>query len=542
MQRVVAPKGPPSSDEGGPDRVQTVACPHLGLASDQFARYGGPSPEHRCYLWMARERIDRAHQQRFCLAEAHAHCPWKAVTRREPTGEPEGLGTRLGDAIRERFDELERATLRSNWPRAVLAIVVFLAGLLVAGSREAARILKPQLQRIGHLLLKLGRQGVTRGLPRLGRGSVAVIRWTAARGGAVGRAVAALPRRKHRPVIYRNQSPVPLTGEPPSLDIAEDEQLPVGWAGSPITPEPVDEDLDFAPSGAWTCDACGTENVSPQTFCQSCHRLSMGLEAHLRKRAKIDLLDGLKAIELGSEEAAFRAFVLATVRFPSDTLAWRWRARTAPTVSDVVASLEKLVRLKPDDRQLQADLVIARSRLQSERGIASPPPRSTPAAEAPPSVAQRALSVVRRLALEIASIPAFALGILVAGQPVRDLLAMLDLGDYATLLPAFHLPTLIVHLPPSLQPDFLPEVSADLVGLGLIVVAAGYFYLAFRLADGSPGSRWVAVLGGVIAVGSLHFTTSGGGLLFACGLLLALVAGIGQETPIVKRAQIVRTF
>lgn len=542
MQRVVTPKGPRPDGQEGPDHEVTVACPHLGLASDQFARYGGPSPEHRCYLWMARERIDRAHQQRFCLAEAHARCPWKAVTRREPTGEPEGLGARVSDAIRARFDELEQATLRSNWPRALFAIVVFLAGLLVAGTRGGARILKPHLLRIGRLLLSLGMQIVTQGLPRLGRSSVTAARWAGSRGGALTRAITTKQRQKPEKVNRQVSSGSPSPDEPAPFEISDDEPLPIGWAGSPITSAPVDEDLDFASNGSWTCATCGMENQSPNTFCQSCHHLSSVLDAHLRQRGKIDLLDGLKAIELGNEEAAFHAFVLATVRFPSDTLAWRWRARTAPTVSDVVASLEKLVRLKPDDRQLQADLVIARSRLQSERGITGPPVHPTPRAESTdPSVSQRILGVARRLALEIASIPAFALGILLAGQPVRDVLAMLDLGDYAVLLPTFQLPALIVHLPASLQPDFLPEVSTDVVGIGLLFVAAGYFYLAFRLADGSPGSRWVSVVGGLIALGSLHVTSSGGGPLFACGLLLTLVAAIGQEAPRTKRAQIVRT-
>jgi len=38
-------------------------------------------PDHRCYLWQQQERIDRLHQERYCLTELHTKCPWLMLPR-----------------------------------------------------------------------------------------------------------------------------------------------------------------------------------------------------------------------------------------------------------------------------------------------------------------------------------------------------------------------------------------------------------------------------------------------------------------------------
>src|SRR5215472_5591347 len=120
------PKPPLKARAVGNDGAIAV-CPHLGLATDPFINIAEPSPEHRCYLWMQRERIDPAHQVRYCLTETYSSCPWLAVSRQSGTSDSaENPWRQLRETIRERFDDLERVTMRSSWPRAVLAVVVFL--------------------------------------------------------------------------------------------------------------------------------------------------------------------------------------------------------------------------------------------------------------------------------------------------------------------------------------------------------------------------------------------------------------------------------
>lgn len=514
----------PSSQTATPPRARdrtTPACPHLGLASDQFAHFGGASPEHRCYLWMARERIDRSHQQRYCLTEVHASCPWKAVTRRPPI-EREGLGTHFSGVLRDRFDNLERITVRATWPRAILAVLVFAAIMLATGAREAARFAFPYLRRAAWSALRLSRQGLAVGGPTLLHALGVLI-------GAAGRAARSLGAAGGA-----RRAPAPSS---PRLVLGVED-----LATAPIDPvkvEPVPSDV-WVPLGVWTCGYCRAENTAQQEFCPRCYRLADTLEAYLRREDRTDLLSGLKAVEVGGESRAFRHFVAATTRFPGDTLAWRWRARTAPTVSQVIIALEQLILLDPTDTQVQADLAIARSRYHGERTIAPPSAKEAKTEPEKPRLTNRFLDLARRLSLELASVPAFALGILLAGAPVRDLLSMLALDDYARLLPTYALPSLIVHLPRSLQPDLLPDFGADVVGLGLIAISVWYLYLAFRLTDGSRGSRWPSLVAGLIALGSLHVAVAGTAPLLACALLLIILAAIGREAPLDARARIVR--
>jgi hypothetical protein len=43
------------------------ACPHLGLAGDPFVHRDQPAEEHRCYVYLQRDRVDLTHQCSFCL-------------------------------------------------------------------------------------------------------------------------------------------------------------------------------------------------------------------------------------------------------------------------------------------------------------------------------------------------------------------------------------------------------------------------------------------------------------------------------------------
>src|SRR5579884_1518296 len=129
-------------------------CPYLGLAHDQFGHLPEPSSEHRCYLYMQRERIDQSHQERFCLTSNYMKCPWLMVSP-VAAGPSESRWRQFTEALRERFDEMERVTMRNRWPRAFLAVLVFIGQLVVTGAVEAWRIAAPV---IGPILLSLWRQ------------------------------------------------------------------------------------------------------------------------------------------------------------------------------------------------------------------------------------------------------------------------------------------------------------------------------------------------------------------------------------------------
>jgi len=62
-------------------RPASKSCPHLGIASDPFSHENLPTDDHRCYLWMQRDRIDLVHQKGFCLSTAHHKCPWLMMRR-----------------------------------------------------------------------------------------------------------------------------------------------------------------------------------------------------------------------------------------------------------------------------------------------------------------------------------------------------------------------------------------------------------------------------------------------------------------------------
>ena len=60
-------------------QAELPVCPHLGSATEPLSHGGGPTPEHRCYLWMQGDRVDLAHQKNYCLSSEHASCPWLAM-------------------------------------------------------------------------------------------------------------------------------------------------------------------------------------------------------------------------------------------------------------------------------------------------------------------------------------------------------------------------------------------------------------------------------------------------------------------------------
>jgi hypothetical protein len=72
------------------------ACPHLGLAGDPFVHRDQPAEEHRCYVYLQRDRVDLTHQRSFCLSGAYRRCPWLAI---RPSSAEVPLSVRLRTAL-----------------------------------------------------------------------------------------------------------------------------------------------------------------------------------------------------------------------------------------------------------------------------------------------------------------------------------------------------------------------------------------------------------------------------------------------------------
>lgn len=123
------------------------SCPHLGQSDDPFNHVSAPSDDHRCYLYMQRDRIDLLHQKSFCLSTAHYKCPWLMIRRPDA---PPPLGVRVRrllvggprPAWVVAFSALKRATavVLSGRFGLLAAVRLVLRGIDTATSRLARAI------------------------------------------------------------------------------------------------------------------------------------------------------------------------------------------------------------------------------------------------------------------------------------------------------------------------------------------------------------------------------------------------------------------
>ena len=56
-------------------------CPHFRLDEQCSATQAVPSAGNRCRVTKQEERVDLAHQERYCLTALHANCPWLLLPR-----------------------------------------------------------------------------------------------------------------------------------------------------------------------------------------------------------------------------------------------------------------------------------------------------------------------------------------------------------------------------------------------------------------------------------------------------------------------------
>jgi hypothetical protein len=169
---------PIPANRGGPGRPASIptVCPHLGLASDPHQHVEQTSPEHRCYLWMQRDRIDVLHQERFCLTAAHPSCPWlSALPPGASARELERSWWRFGVALRIGFLGLEKVSARASLPAVLAAMGAFGVRL--------ARALGPVLLQLVAVLVALVTAGCRRASGLLRRGGLAAFRAVPPSGG-----------------------------------------------------------------------------------------------------------------------------------------------------------------------------------------------------------------------------------------------------------------------------------------------------------------------------------------------------------------------
>ncbi|HVA26132.1 MAG TPA: hypothetical protein VMW62_17295 [Chloroflexota bacterium] len=496
-------------------RQPQKSCPHLGLSADPFTHQHLPSDDHRCYLWMQRDRIDLVHQKGFCLTTAHHKCPWLMV--RHPNATP---------PLRRRLPVLVAAFPKTAWaairavPRPALspsaqdwerpgegahrfrqraaAVLASLRRAAEGSARAGAPRLAAAASRLGATLL-LAALWTSRMLWRLCLLLARALRWLLPR---LARALMARVRAlahaisAHRRATLTATAPKPAAAMPAVAEVHES--------------EPVLEPVAAPPSLA---------------------------------RIEELLAEGLATLDRGQESLAYHIFAKVTEqrepRGAGDAYhdvikrAWFWRAKTAETIGDVVESLEQALFYEPGNLQMQAHLAWARQRLERERKLvpieqATPPPAPAPLPE-PAARWQGSLGVGVRMAGGLMALALAALWMTTAVMPALGrLLSQLPAGDELLLrrliltLNATALPGQ-GHLP-------LPVVNYDL-GLALpFVMAFSFVFTARGLMDGDTWARttglFLAGIGGWLCAAAVsNPDASRLGLALCVGIIVAVVAG-----------------
>lgn len=284
----------------------------------------------------------------------------------------------------------------------------------------------------------------------------------------------------------------------------------------------------------WECARCGATSSGSVVFCQHCGALSDEVEDELRARGEQAIVDGLRALREGDEPRAYQVFVAATEQNPRSEAAWYWRARTAETVEEVIRCLEQLLQLNPDDRRAQQDLEQARQRKERADALArAQAPADSPSRTRPRSpLISRAIALIRRALLDLGSLAAFLLGLVWGQEVLLDAARGVGAGGFATLLPSFQLPRVMLDLSQEL-PLSLPLLPSrlDATSVAMLAIALGYLSLAFRLGDGSPMVRGAAVVAGVgSAIATLAVGSHGLPVLLVA-VVLAACALVGRPSP-----------
>src|SRR6266542_2592673 len=320
-------------------------CPHLGMATDPFSRDTRASDEHRCYASMARERIDLSHQRQFCLTSTHNRCPfllvqtqqegllariwaWRRIVspvrQARPSVSAAGVGamflaimtplvTAVGDAAEE-LARLDGSSTREFLAQAPRIAAHVLMGVL-QGSRIAVRLIMPRLKLVVQRVQFVFSQ--TRSRRRSAK--------------LVQRLAAARPHVEATPVHLQT-----LVAPAANAEVA-----PLVEAAAAVEVAPI---IDLAPR------------------VETAARMETSVV-----RGRDCLERGIAALEAGHEVEARALFKRATELDSRAARGWFWRAKTADSLDEVIACLERANGLEPDNALIASNLVLTAQRREALR-------------------------------------------------------------------------------------------------------------------------------------------------------------------------------
>jgi len=623
--------GSPSTRPRGTD-----ACVHLGLDQDPFVHYSHPSPDHRCYLWMQRDRIDLAHQEMFCLTHFSENCPWLSINLPNQKRAPRAVGSG-GGSVPTPAETMAGEPWYSSLGPGLIALLAAIAHYLGIVAAALAPLLRQAAVWLWLGLCFLGRAIVwpvvwlshhyqaiqaaaMRGLALAGRSLWKAICgvWRALRSEPAARL--SPPRKPERPVsaatpTARAKAVVPTKAEatakaassPAAEPIAAGDYLRQGmeavrdgdeetalalfrqateadekdeqawlWRGAlaanteekaecfrhalalnpynararaglfqlglpaeavfaggmeeakpgdvtagPSLGRPSPADIDDL-AVTWDCPDCAAVNPRSASTCQHCGRPSPRMERELGARDGF-VKGGLEALRSGNEELAYHYFSLAAETDPNDEKAWYWRAKTAPTLEEVIRCLSHIVENDPGNAKAKADLEWALKRQQREQARLAK-------AEAPPpawrsTVWPRLVAPLRRALVQVASVCSFLLALLLSMRYVfslTDLPSAPEYQPYLDLLPRFQMPPVLLGSGPG---------ALDIGAALPLVLALLLFHAAFGLGDdGALGIRlWASLLAAAALLLLLLYLSNPAAaplaLLLAAAAIVSALAG-----------------
>ncbi|MDP2659574.1 MAG: hypothetical protein Q8R28_02435 [Dehalococcoidia bacterium] len=337
--------------------VAPVACRHLGLADNPFEHGDALSDEHRCYLWMQRDRIDLDHQKGYCLSGRYRDCPWLQISL---PCQPKLKGI---------WREAIVGKVASTWPhvrRGFAACATATAATAIEGIESLALWARENLPRAMGWL--------RRQLPPLARVVAAGVAQGSSR-------VTSAILRVRRGVDSKTRSPVATESEDfgalmrlgrEASRAGHREQAHLCFARA--------SSLNPASEDAWLWTAATTEDSREA---QACLKTALAINP-ASGRARTQLADaaqpdarparpgrgavragatapklvkkGIAALDAGNEDEAHQLFTSATQMDKSNEAAWFWRAKTATDLGVVISCLERVLELNPRNEKAKSNL------------------------------------------------------------------------------------------------------------------------------------------------------------------------------------------
>jgi hypothetical protein len=361
-------------------RTAAATCPHLGLAADPFSRDAHASDEHRCYAHLVGERIDRAHQKRFCLTSAHGTCPFLLVNVSEVKHDWIAEGRTWWRSVSLARQDLTAAQL-GQW-----------VGLGVAAIVRAAAYVWRLMVLLSQLVLQA---------------------WRSLRPPAPAPMVEAI---EEAPALFAMET---------APEVVETDLAPVLFVME-TAPEVVETDLAPALFAIETAPEVVETDLAPALFAMETAPVQVVAEA-------APAMGAPQAVKLAQEPPLY-----LTEAVP-DAREWFWRAKNAETLDDVVKCLERAHALEPDNEMIASNLEWANERRETQRQAA----KAKPAREATRSpeltlysTKRRTANLLMRLAAALIGLVRTSAGLVVLAVGGVVILAGLPAGLRTDLLSA----------------------------------------------------------------------------------------------------------